>query len=232
MADSHSSHSVIDDDGVFRIDPFSRSINYLGDDSPTLVQCDHNSERYTFEIPRIIEGHDMSTCNLVEVHYDNYNTGATRKNSNIYKVDDLGLLEEDQETVTFSWLISSGATQIVGMLDFSICFQCVAEDGTKDYVWSTSPFAGVNVISTTHNTEIVVEQHSDFISRIEAQMLEISNLAAEVENRLNNELPKNLSDLNNDLVFAAVLMKDKTTGKPYQLYVDGDKLVIAEVSTL
>lgn len=64
------SHSIYDTDKHFLIDPSTRSITALSD-KLTLIQYDHNCERYTFEIPRIIEGHDMSDCDSVEIHFDN-----------------------------------------------------------------------------------------------------------------------------------------------------------------
>ena len=40
------------------------------------MQYDHNSECFTFEIPKEIEGHNVTDCNVVEIHYINIdNTG-------------------------------------------------------------------------------------------------------------------------------------------------------------
>ena len=63
-------HSVYDGDTHFKIDPVTRQIENTSG-KVILMQNDHNSERFTFEIPRTIDGHDMSQCNAVEVHYIN-----------------------------------------------------------------------------------------------------------------------------------------------------------------
>ena len=64
-------HSVYDSDAHFSINPITKVIKNESSKKTTLVQGDHNSERFSFDIPRHIEGHDMMQCNLVEVHYDN-----------------------------------------------------------------------------------------------------------------------------------------------------------------
>lgn len=61
-------HNIIDSDMHFTVYAVSRRIK-SEPKKVTLMQNDHNSERFTFEIPRYIEGHDMSLCNAVEVHY-------------------------------------------------------------------------------------------------------------------------------------------------------------------
>ena len=61
-------HSVIDTDKHFVIDPVTREITN-NSEKLSLMQNDHNSETYTFEIPRNIDGHEMALCNVVEIHY-------------------------------------------------------------------------------------------------------------------------------------------------------------------
>lgn len=63
---SHT-HSVKDSDAVFTIDPISREIT-TETDNISLMQYDHNSEIFTFQIPKIVEGHDMSLCNGILCH--------------------------------------------------------------------------------------------------------------------------------------------------------------------
>ena len=59
-------HPVIDDDPHFVIDVTNRTINHTSSDSLMLVRGDHNSERFTFEMPRHVDGHDMTLCDRVE----------------------------------------------------------------------------------------------------------------------------------------------------------------------
>ena len=51
-------HEVRDTDKHFVIDPTTRAItNNSGKN--VLMQGDHNSEIYTFEIPKMVEGHEL-----------------------------------------------------------------------------------------------------------------------------------------------------------------------------
>ena len=111
-------HDVYDTDRQFSIDIVSRTIKNNSTSKTTLMQYDHNSERFSFEMPRYIEGHDMLECDGVEVHYVN---GA---NGGIYKVQDLQVHQDDETKVVCSWLISQNATKIVGTLDFLLRFYC------------------------------------------------------------------------------------------------------------
>lgn len=59
-------HEVNDSDNKFIVDGISRAIKNTSASKTTVMQFDHNSEVFTFEIPRYIEGHDMMECNRVE----------------------------------------------------------------------------------------------------------------------------------------------------------------------
>lgn len=160
------SHSIYDTDKHFLIDPSTRSITALSD-KLTLIQYDHNCERYTFEIPRMIEGHDMSDCDSVEIHFDNISKNRKKTNHDFYTVVDLKVSEEDSSIVIFSWLISEAATQLVGKLHFSIHFECYDEDGTRTYGLNTAYFEKITISSGVSNTENLIIEHSDFVSRME-----------------------------------------------------------------
>lgn len=150
---------IKDSDKCFEIDPITRVIRNASPTKTTIIQFDHNSERFTFTLPRFIEGHDMMECNRVEVHYLN---GAT---PGVYEVDDLKISAEDENKVTCSWLISQNATQYTGALHFLIRFSCVEADGTIKYVWNTDIFKGINVITGMFNSNIIVEQHADVLEQ-------------------------------------------------------------------
>lgn len=162
MAHLHTTQTVQDDDLYFSIDPSSKTITFLGEDPLILAVGDHNSERYTFELPRYIEGHDMSMCNQVEVHYINLDKSGTRRISDIYEVDDFQIAADDDNVVMFTWLLSQNAATYVGSLSFAIRFAC--KNGTRiEYNWKTGIFSNITVIDSTDNSEIVVEQYSDIL---------------------------------------------------------------------
>lgn len=140
-------HSVYDNDIHFEIDGITRTVKNISDTKAMVVQNDHNSERFTFELPRIIEGHDMTTCNRVQVHFINTDSrDKTLFNTGIYVVDDLQVCPDDEDIAICSWLISREATKHVGKLEFTIHFACI-ESGSTDvvYAWNTVKFSNVFV---------------------------------------------------------------------------------------
>ena len=157
-------HSVYDSDTHFSINPVTRTIRNESSQKTTLIQYDHNSERFTFEIPRHVEGHDMSICNVVEIHYLNIEASTKVQNAGVYEVADLQICPEDDEFVILSWLISQNATQLVGSLNFLVRFACVT-DGVVDYVWNTAIHSGIAISSGIHNDEIIVEQYADVLEQ-------------------------------------------------------------------
>lgn len=164
-------HPVYDTDKHFIIDPITKQIST---DSPKLVlaQKSHNSERITFEIPKEIEGHDMSVCNLVEIHYQNIDAkNATNKNIDIYKVTDLQHgTGENKDVVFCSWLVGGSATAYAGGLIFAIHFACIAEDGTIDYSFPTLSYSGITVGETTWNSGTIAKDHPDILAQFEARI--------------------------------------------------------------
>lgn len=158
-------HAVADNDFYFSIDAESRAITYLGESSPIISQTDHNSEYFTFEMPRYIEGHDMLQCDTVQVHFINISSeSAITRNIGVYTVTDLQLDPEDdkESTLLCSWLISQNATLLVGSLSFALRFACTS--GSKvDYSWSTAAYTGVAITSTINNSGMIVEQYNDVL---------------------------------------------------------------------
>ena len=144
---------IKDTETHFRIDPFTRNIINDSPGNNILVQYDHNSERFTFDIPRYVDGHDMSEVTEVRIHYRNTSASNQFKANGIYVSDDLEIVGEEDETVTFSWLLSSATTRYVGTLHFSIQFVCFNEDGVVEYVWNTGVYKDVVVIETINNAE-------------------------------------------------------------------------------
>ena len=78
-------HGVYDTDTHFIVDPVKKELTVAeGYEKVKVIQHDHNSERFTFELPRYIEGHDMSTCNKVEVHYLNICSQTKEESAGLY----------------------------------------------------------------------------------------------------------------------------------------------------
>ena len=167
-------HNVTDSDNKFIVDGISRVIKNASTSKTMVMQFDHNSEVFTFELPRYIEGHDMMQCNRVEVHYLNIDTMTKQENEGVYLVDDLTVNADDENKLTCSWLISQNATQLVGSLNFLLRFICLTDD-VIDYVWNTSIFSGIYVLKGIYNSDIVAEQYIDTIKAWENRLEVVEN---------------------------------------------------------
>lgn len=167
-------HNVNDSDNKFIVDGISRVIKNASTSKTMVMQFDHNSEVFTFEVPRYIEGHDMMLCNRVEVHYLNIDTVTKEEKEGIYLVDDLTVSTDDETKLTCSWLISQNATGLVGSLNFLLRFICVTDD-VIDYVWNTAIHSGIYVSKGIYNSDIVAEQYIDTIKAWENRLEVVEN---------------------------------------------------------
>lgn len=163
-------HDVIDTDKHFIIDAVSMAIQNTSD-KVKLSQYNHKSERFTFEIPRYIDGHDMSLCNKVQVHFNNVKSDKTATSKGVYEVDDLEVAE-DENTVLFTWLISRKATLNEGTLNFCIRFACVAEDATVEYARYTDIYKGITISESLFNSEQIIADYSDILEAWKKELLE------------------------------------------------------------
>lgn len=164
MASIHK-HPVYDTDLHLIIDPVARSIkNESG--KTVLMQNDHNSERFTFEIPRYVDSHDMSLCNVVEVHYINVDSAdKTQQNADVYPVVDVQISPDSDDIVIGSWLISSNATMYSGSLNFIFRFACVDEETSEiTYQWFSDIYKDLKITKGIYNAEVVTqEDNSDVL---------------------------------------------------------------------
>lgn len=189
---------IIDSDGHFIIDPVTREItNQSGKTS--LMQFDHNSERLTFEVDNIVEGHEMSRCNRVEIHYINVATDKRSQVSDIYPVDDLKL---EDSTLTFSWLISRNVTQLAGAVAFVVRFFCMDGD-TEVYSWGTAKSDVLEVNEGINNSGLVNEDYSDIINQWYSMLVESGtegvNKVEEAKNNALAELDEKKAEILGDL---------------------------------
>ena len=162
-------HPVRDSDLHFVIDPITRAIkNNSG--KITLMQYDHQSEIFTFELPRYIDNHDMSICDKVRVHYINIGSSSKYEPvSGVYEITDLQIDPENENTVTCSWLLTNNTTQLDGTLNFIIRFSCLTGE-TIDYSWSTAIYSGIIIAKTIDSTDEVMENTADILEQWKASL--------------------------------------------------------------
>ena len=193
MAHMHQTTDVKDTDRHLRIDPVSRNIlNESG--KIVLMQNDHNSERFTFDIPRYIDGHDMSLCNVVQIHYINKDSKNQYQNSDIYLVDDLRVSPKSDDIVTGSWLVSMNATTFSGSLDFIVRFACITANSIIEYQW----FSNICSLITVQRGILNIDTVTNFDDRdiLEAWKKEILEEATRQSVDLVKESNKTLAELN------------------------------------
>jgi hypothetical protein len=168
-------HSVVDTDALFTVDPLTMEITANGD-IKALRQGDHAAEKYTFSMPRFVEGHDMTLCNLVEVHFNNTNVNSSTRTTTVkgsfYTVQDFGVAEGDESKVSFTWEITGDATPQDGKLDFCLRFACIGEGGVVEYEKFTEIFESIPVNKRIYNKEKIAADNVDALERFRAEILE------------------------------------------------------------
>lgn len=175
-------HEVHDDDSVFTFDTVTRKLVNLGSKKKTIPQYSHNSERLTFELPRYIEGHDMSECNVIQIHYNNIEVKTKNESKDVYECTDMAV-EDDK--VTFSWLISKKATTYEGSLNFIVILKCVA-DGELNYAYPTEIYDKIRVSKGLDNGEATEEIFSDVLGAWKAQIM--ADVEGDINAAVNNKV--------------------------------------------
>lgn len=171
-------HEVKDSDTHFIINPVTMAISNAQNEKNKLQQGDHNSEIFTFQIPKEVEGHDMSLCDVVRVHYINTSTSKADISKDIHKVVDIAVAEDDAETLVFTWLIHGNATKYNGSLAFRILFACTDENDNYTYKKWTEIYKGISIGEGFENEETVLEAQADILKQefdeLEKQMEELT----------------------------------------------------------
>ena len=221
-------HPVIDesDDGIFVIDPISRIITLEVDGSPAyfggpvLVKGDHNSERLTFKIPKVIEGHDMTTCNLVRIHYIAVDSATSTQYKDAYDVPSSDRAAGENEYLVFNWLVDGNVTRSAGQVSFVVQFACTKEEertvievdaatgesvtvnktvSITEYSWSTLPYTELSVSDGITNTkQEAVEFENEYNSIVTGWHNELSAAITQAQIDLANAIAEsNNSNIKN-----------------------------------
>jgi hypothetical protein len=179
-------HTVEDTDTYFVIDPDTREIT-----NPVrrqyIMQGDHNSEIYTFELPRYIDSHDMTLCNQVKVHYINISEDELTQYADVADASPLQTKEDDENTVICTWKIDRKATQLVGNLSFGLEYQCVTDEGEVVYEWNTDIYSDVEVKDSLDHGAQVAADYSDILEQWRAKLFGAGDSVMENINDLADE---------------------------------------------
>lgn len=161
-------HTVTDTDNYFIIDPVTRIITNPIGRPLILMQRDHKSTVYTFQLPQYIDGHDMSLCNRVKCHFNNLETTINEEDSSetiiehpdLIELTDLRVNPNDENSVICSWIITRQATWYSGALGFFLQYLCVDNEGNETYEWHTDSFTDIIVNPTKHNDEAAIIEYT------------------------------------------------------------------------
>lgn len=160
---------VIDKDTHFIIDGSTRLVKNESETKSMLVQYDHNSERFTFRVPRRPDDHDLSECTDVRVHFINIDKSKREQKSLFSDITDtLAVCPEDDEYVICSWLIPDTATQLAGSLHFVIQF-AVMDGKTVKYSWNTAKYTNITISDGIKNDEETESEYIDILKEWEEQ---------------------------------------------------------------
>lgn len=151
---------IKDTDAFFVVDAITRQIKNMTPQKIVLVQGDHNSEKFTFSLPRYIEGHDMAESASANLHYIN----ASRNVKGMFVMTDLQIDPDNEENVICSWLISGNVTKEAGKLSFLIEFECY-EGNVLVYSWHSLPYEGISIGESFDNAEEVAEMYADVLQQ-------------------------------------------------------------------
>ena len=165
---------IKDTDAFFVVDAITRQIINKTPMKIVLVQGDHNSERFTFSMPRYIEGHDMAESAAANLHFIN----PSKNVKGMYKMKDLRVDPDDSEKVLCSWVISGNATKESGQLFFFVEFVCY-EGNKLVYRWKTVQHKGISVGESFDNAEEIAEMYADVLQQWHDEVfnaIEASNL--------------------------------------------------------
>jgi hypothetical protein len=163
---------IKDMDAFFEVNPITRQIVNKTPAKIVLMQGDHNSERFTFSLPRYIEGHDMAESAKAYLHYVN----PTKQDSGEppYEMEDLRVDPDDAEKVICSWLISENVTKEQGALSFLIEFKCF-EGEVLVYSWHTLPHTGITIGATFDFSGKVATKYADVLHQWEQRLFGLSD---------------------------------------------------------
>ena len=181
-------HEVIDDDTHFIIDPVTRTITNPDSADIVLMQHDHNSEIFTFEIPKVIEGHDiLGTSAIVQIHFRNISLDGKESSSGLSMASPRYSKEADNgKTVLFSWSIPRDATMYNGILAFAIRIACTNNNFVIQYDWHTEIFAGIPVLETIDNSDSEAKVFEELLARYKDELCE--SLVSKVTEQLNADM--------------------------------------------
>lgn len=166
------------------INPVTRTIapKYRTQKAVYIAKKDHNSVLLLFEIPKIVDGYDITKDgNIIHIHYANISyekiinpedvLGANisydelKVSRGMSEAEDI-TVDDEEGTVTFGWRVPNTATRYAGVVSIGITIERYEDvDGIPQevYSWSTAPYGGTIVQDSMDNSDEVCEGDFDYL---------------------------------------------------------------------
>ena len=127
-------HGGVKDSGEhFVINPTSRKVTVPHAHKSIATVGDHNSEQIVFACPQMVDGHDVSQCARRYITWINVNGEVGHDELQVAQV------EQGEEGILYlSWTIRDSLTVAKGVVQFSVHFEDVDDDGAILYRWGTA----------------------------------------------------------------------------------------------
>ena len=183
-----------------------------------LAQDDDNSMFVKFEIPKIINGVDI-TSKVIHIHYANISEDKTSKG-----LSEASNIEIKGDIVTFDWVVTSDATLYPGIVSVGITIEGytnVEGVAKKDYSWSTLPFGGVIVHNSLDCDMEAIDNKRDYL---------INTCNAIVEEAIKREFSDEIREMVNEIKESGEFKPQK--GVDYWTEEDKKELVNDVLQTL
>lgn len=199
------------------INPITKTIipKYRHQKAVYVAKGDHNSVQIIFELPRYVNGYDMSDeKNLIHIHFvnlsedgENYSKGVAEAISR----------EIEDDKLSFAWLVDDRATKYAGVVSVGISVKQYDDiDGQvqKKYSWSTTPYGKTVVWDSHDNTAEAVEREYDYLVATVNTLVTLSlqNKLSEAEMNIDNKVAQAQSQLVSHTTSAIIEFDRKASG--------------------
>lgn len=200
------SHDVKDSDANFTINPTTMEI-VNNSAKNKMMQGDHNSEIYSFEITQIVEGHEMILCNEIRIHFINISSDKADQSKGVANAENIRI-DSAKNMLVFEWKVSGDATKYQGSLNFRIEFACTDENNVRTYAKWTEIHKGITIGEGFDNAEGYIEEHKDILAQWKA------DLESEIKNyeTLEKKIPTKMSQLKQDVELGSKAFIINVTG--------------------
>lgn len=198
------------------VDEQSRKLQYEGE-LVLGVEHDHQAEQVNFVFPLEVGNNIDLTIDTVKIFIDFKNA---HNKTYIYECTDKTV---EEESVTFSWLLTDTVTAEKGTVEFTVCVKNYNTDGSLENEWHTVPFTGVVLKGIdTNNASTIINDKT-----VETTIQDKVDVAfEELKDEIQNEINDGLNTLTNNIENGTtVVSKANEATKASQ---DGDGNVIKD----